>query len=430
MVHVLILLALLLHTAHATAGEEIPGAKQRQPIALTNAVVHTASGATQNGATVLFDNGVILQVGQNVVIPAGARVVDCKGGHVYPGFITPATTLGLVEIDAVRATRDMSEAGGVNPNARAETAYNPDSDIIPTVRSNGVLLANVTPVGGLVSGLSSLMRLDGWTREDIAVIPTSGLVVNWPGMDVISAPWMKASPEEQRKNIEESVRSVHTLFAQARAYSAASRAKVDTTKKDIRLEAMRCVFEQGTPVLVNASSIRQIASVLEFKEAFGVNIILVGAEDADMMIPQIQKAGVSVIVGRVHSLPRRDEDAYDRPFVLPSLLAAAGIPFAFSDGGSWQQRNLPFQAGTARAFGLSEDDAIKALTIWPAKMYGVDSLYGTLEEGKSATLFVSTGDALDALTNKVVSAFIDGREVDLNNRHKRLAKKYRERSKP
>jgi imidazolonepropionase-like amidohydrolase len=347
---------------------------------------------------------------------------------VYPGFISPLTTLGLTEIDAVRSTRDMSEVGSFNPNARAETAYNPDSELIPTVRSNGILLVNSSPQGGTISGQSSMMRLDGWTREDLAVKRVSGLLLNWPSMEISNAWWMRKTSDEQRKDIEKNVRSIYELFENARAYSATVKAGVDTSLRDIRYEAMRVVFEDTVPVMVEASTRRQLEAVIDFQRAFNVRVILVGAEDAPRMIPQLQRSGIGIIIPRVHSLPRREEDGYDSPFILAKTLAEAGIMFAFSESGGWQQRNLPFHAGTARAFGLSEEDAVKGLTIWPAKMFGIDGQYGSIEVGKSATLFISRGDALDSKSNSVVAAFIDGREVDLDNRHKRLAKKYRARS--
>lgn len=425
----LVTLVVLAASSVLRAGEEIPGAPQRQPIALTNATVHTATGAPVVSGTVVFDKGVITAVGTSVQIPSGARVIDCKGARVYPGFVAPATTLGLTEIDAVRATRDFGEVGTLNPNARAETAYNPDSEIIPTVRSNGVLLANVTPQGGLVSGQSSLMRLDGWTREDLAVKRVSGLLLNWPAMEVTTAWWMRKSADEQRKDIEQNVRQIYDLFTAARGYSEKARAGIDTSLRDIRFEAMRCVFEDSVPVIVACATRRQIESVLDFAASMNVRVILHGASDAPLVLEQLQRAGVGIIVPRVHALPRRDEDGYDAAFTLPAILAKASIPFAFSDDGAWQQRNLPFHAGTARAFGLSELDALRGLTLWPAQIFGVGATYGSLEVGKSATLFVSTGDAMDSKANNLVHAFIDGRELELNNRHKRLAKKYRERTK-
>ena len=426
---ILATLAALVAGSALSAGDEIPGAPQRQPIALINATIHTAVGAPISNATLVFDKGVITAVGAAAQIPDGARTIDCKGARVYPGFIAPSTTLGLTEIDAVRSTRDFGEVGSLNPNARAETAYNPDSEIIPTVRSNGVLLVNSTPQGGLVSGQSSLMRLDGWTREDLAVKRVSGLILSWPAMEVTTAWWQRKSADEQRKDIEQNVRQVYDLFTAARGYSEKARAGVDTSLRDIRFEAMRCVFDDSVPVIVECATRRQIESVLDFAQTMNVRVILSGAVDAPLVLEQLQRAGVGIIIPRVHALPRREEDGYDAAFTLPATLAKAGIPFAFSDDGAWQQRNLPFHAGTARAFGMSELDALRGLTLWPAQLFGVAATYGSLEVGKSATLFVSTGDAMDSKSNTVIHAFIDGRELELNNRHKRLAKKYRERSK-
>ncbi len=426
-----ILAALLLPTiiSISLAGSEIPGGPQLKPIAIVKATVHTVSGGTLQNASVVFDKGRIVSVGTAVDIPAGAVVIDGTGKHVYPGFIAPMASTGLVEIDAVRATRDVAEVGSFNPNVRAEVAYNPDSEIIPTVRYNGILLANVAPQGGTISGMSSVMRLDGWTREDIAVVPTSALIVNWPQMDVVNAPWMKKSADEQRKEIDNNVRDVIDYLLAARAYSVAARAGVDSSKRDIRLEAMRAVFERGLPLMVLCTTQRQIESVLDMQRQFGLRIILVGAQDATRCLTQIKRAGVSIIIGRVHGLPRHEEDAYDATFTLPATLAAEGIPFAYSEGGHWQQRNLPFNAGSSIAFGCSELDAEKGLTLWPAQMLGIDASYGSLEVGKSATLFVSNGNALDARTNILSYAFIDGRAVDLSNRHTKLTTKYRARSK-
>lgn len=411
----------------AYSGDEIPGKAQAEPIAIVNATVHTVSRGTLQRATVIFDNGRITAVGATsaVVVPGGTRVIDGTGKHVYPGFIAPSTTIGLTEVDAVRSTRDMAEVGDVNPNARAETAYNPDSEIIPTIRYNGILLANVLPQGGIVSGLSSLMRLDGWTREDIAVQARSGMVLNWPSMDVVKAWWMRESPEEQRKNSEAAIRRIYDLFREARAYAAL--AAVDSSKRDVRYDEFRKVFTDKLPVIISASSRRQIEAVLNFAREFGVRVILNGATDAPYMLQEIKASGIPVIVQRVHSLPSTAEAAYDEAYTLPAKLAAAGIPFAFSEGGAWQQRNLPFNAGTAVAFGLDELEAERALTLHPATMLGVQADYGSLDVGKRATLFISAGNALDGRSNKLEAAFIDGRTVDLSNRHVKLTKKYRER---
>lgn len=425
----LLVLCSLLMPVVVVAGEEVPGRAQTKPIALINGTVHTVSAGTLQKATVVFDRGRIVAVGANAVVPADARVVDCTGKHIYPGFIASTTTLGLTELDAVRATRDMAEVGDVNPNARAETAYNPDSELITTVRSNGVLLANVVPDGGMVAGMSSLMRLDGWTREDIAVQPRSAMVLHWPAMNVVTAWWMKKSPEEQKKAIDENVRAITDLFREARAYSVAQRNNVDTNRRDIRYEAMRAVFEQDLPVLVFASTRLQMEAAIELKHTFNLRLIIAGATEAPLMLGVLQREKVGILLARVHSLPAHDEDGYDDPYTLPSKLVAANIPFAITDGGSWQQRNLAFNAGTAVAYGLTEADAEKAITLWPAQIFGIDGQYGSLDLGKSATLFVSTGNALDARSQNVELAFIDGKEVDLDNRQTRLSKKYRERYK-
>ncbi|MBM4179185.1 MAG: amidohydrolase family protein [Ignavibacteria bacterium] len=427
MKNLIVILALVATSISALGGDEIPGASQQQPVVLKNALLFGTPVANAQPQSVVFDKGVVTEIGATVTIPVNARVIDCAGKRVYPGFIAPHTTIGLTEVDAVRSTRDMVETGVFNPNARAETAYNPDSEIIPTVRMNGVLVVNSAPYGGIIAGRSSLMRLDGWTREDIAIQPESALLLTWPSMEVSTGRWVSTSADDQRKEINENVQKIYELFTNARAYSVASLAGVDTAQRDIRYEAMRSVFERNLPVMITASTQRQIEAVLDFQSHFQTRVILVDAWDAPRVIPQLQKAGVGVVVPRVHSLPRREEDGYDAAFTLPAILAENNIPFALSDNGSWQQRNLPFLAGTARAFGLSETDAIKALTIWPAMMFGVDAKYGTLEVGKSATLFVSDGDALDTKTNKLMVAFIDGREVDLSSRHTRLARKYRER---
>jgi imidazolonepropionase-like amidohydrolase len=410
----------------SSAHDLVPGAPQTKPIALTNGIVHTVDGDVLQRATVVFEKGRITAIGTDIVVPDGSTVINCAGKHVYPGFIAPFSTIGLVEIDAVRSTQDQSEVGEFNPNARAEVAYNPDSEIIPTVRVNGVLLANVVPQGGGITGMSSLMRLDGWTREDIAVKPVSAFHVQWPTLSVSTAPWIRQSADEQRRAADSAVQRLYDTFTAARAYSRAARSG-DTALRDIRYEAMRRIFEQDVPVIISAGSRKQIESALDFKKHFGIRVILNGAQDARSCMDQIAKAGVSVIIPRVHSLPAHDEDPYDSPFTMARDMEAAGIRWAFTDGGSWQQRNLPFCAGTAMAFGLSEAAAERGLTLSPATMFGVEAQYGSITVGKSATLFVSAGPALDALTNKLEVAFIDGRMVDLDNRHEQLSRKYRQR---
>lgn len=411
---------------HAKAHDEIPAMAQTKPIALTNARIYTiTSGIIENG-TVVFEKGKIIAVGKQVSIPTNAETIDCKGQNIYPGFFAPYATTGLVEIELVRATRDQAEAGSINPNAKAYTAFNPESEIIPTIRSNGVLFANIAPQGGIVSGTASLMMLDGWNKEDMALLPRSGICVNFPNIGIINAWWMNKPAEAQRKENQENLDKLYTLFEQAKMYSLMAQNGA-IKEKDIRMEAMRPIFENGMNVFIDAGEYRQILEVIKFTKKFSLKTVIVGAFDAWRCADELRDAGISVIIPRTHSLPARDEDGYDEQFLLPKKLAEKNVLFAFSDNGSWQQRNVAFQAGTAVAFGLSEEDALKGLTLYPAKILGVDKTLGSIEVGKDASLFVSTGNAIDALTNNVTFAFVQGKKISLENRHTRLADKYRER---
>ncbi|MBL7976185.1 MAG: amidohydrolase family protein [Candidatus Kapabacteria bacterium] len=419
------LLLFLCIGATCFAHNEIPGEKQKKPIALTNAKLYTVTGGVIERGTIVFDNGKITAFGISATIPQGAEVIDCKGSSVYPGFIAPNSVIGLTEVDAVRATRDMNEVGSVNPNARAAVAYNPDSEIIPTVRTNGILIANVVPQGGMVGGTTSLMMLDGWTREDISLNGYASMAITFPNLATFTAPWMQKSADDQRKDNDKAVQALYDYFTKAQMYSKAAQSALTDNARDIRLEAMRAVFEKNMPVMIQCGEYKQIIAAIEFAKKFQLNAILVGCEDAWRCTREIKASGYPVIIGRVHSLPRRDDEPYDITYKLPQILATEGIVFAFSDGGAWQQRNLPFQAGSAVAFGLKEEDAVKALTINPASMFGAQKQVGSLEVGKDATLFVSTGNALDALGNKLEYAFIQGRKMSLETKQTRLAEKYR-----
>lgn len=423
----LVALAYIVSSPIGFANDEIPGAPQQKPIALTNARIYTVSQGIIPSGTVVFDKGKITAVGQNVQIPADATVINCIGKLIYPGFIAPISSIGLVEIEAVRATRDVAEVGQYNPNAKAEVAYNPESELIPTIRSNGVLIANVVPDGGVISGRSSLMQLDGWTREDIALKRVTGLSVHFPQMSVFTAWWMRKTADEQRRENEKNLLELNKYFQEAKMYSDAAKNGLTENNKDIRLEAMRGIFEENVPVLIEANDEKQIRGAIAFLQKFNLRGIIVGGNDAWKCTDELREANIPVIIQRVHSVPWRDEEGYDACYTLAAKLAAAKIKFAFSESGSWQQRNLPFEAGTAIAFGLSENDALRALTLAPAEILGVSDRVGSIEVGKDATLFVSKGNALDGITNSIENAYIQGRAVSLSNKQTKLAKKYRMR---
>jgi len=419
------LIALVIYST-VQANNELPGALQIKPIAIVGGKVFTVSHGIIDNGTVVFQNGKITAIGVNVEIPNNAEIIHAEGKYVYPGLIAPNTTLGLVEIDAVRATQDYGETGLVNPDVRGDVAYNPDSEVPPTVRTNGITTAEIAPQGGYVSGTSSLMNLDGWTREDMDVVPTLGVHVNWPSVSISHGWWMTQSDEEQKKNIEKNLQTVFTFFREAKAYYLAK--KTDSNiAKDVRWEAMIPVFDDKEPLFIHADELRQIESAIDFFEREQVRIVLVGGTDAWRIAPIIKAKNIPVILGRVNATPRREEEDYDEGFTLPQKMHDAGIKFCLSENGSWPQRNLPFQAATAVGFGLPEDTVLRAVTLSTAEILGVENRLGSLDTGKDANIVVSNGDLLDLESNDVVEEFIEGRKVDLNNKQKDLYKKYEEK---
>ena len=425
----LVLLALIVGgSAPAFAGEEIPGASQKKAVVITNATLHLGTGQVLASASIVFDGGRITAIGPQVTVPEGATVIDGTGKHVYPGFILAGSTLGLIEIEAVRATNDQAEVGSYNPNVTAATAYDPDSELIPTIRSNGILMAHVTPEGGVVAGRSSLMRMDGWTREDIAVQMHSAMVIDWPSMGSAKPWWSEMSDEEWERQQKKAITELAVFFREASAYARAKASSLDTIRRDARYESMRDVFAGKLPLLVTANSQSQIEAAIYLADQYQLRLIIRGGAEADRVADQLKKRRIPVVVRRVHSLPTRDEAAYDEAYSLPARLVAAGLDICFEGAGAWRQRDVPFEVGTACGFGLNPEQGVKGLTLNAARAFGVDDRYGSLEVGKSATLFLSAGDALDVRSNVVLHAWIDGRSVDLSNRHKRLSTKYRERS--
>jgi imidazolonepropionase-like amidohydrolase len=413
--------------AYLLAGTEQPGTPQQQTIVLTNATVHTVTRGTLSDSWIIFDRGIITYIGVPTQLPANAEVIDCKGASVYPGFIATSSTLGLTEIDAVRSTRDAAEVGVFNPNVTASSAYNPDSELIPTVRSNGVLIANVVPEGGIVSGASSVMQLDGWTREDIALLHRSAMIVDWPTMIPSGASTNVKDQEQEQKSIDERLKSIQRFFADAYSYYARSVSGVPAPNLDRRFQAMRDIFSGTIPLIVKADGREQMLAALQLADVYNLRVHFLGGKDARAITNELVSRRAGVMIQRVHALPYREEDPYDAAYTLASDLSKAGVLVAVTESGSWQQRNLPYNMGTAIAYGLSQADAERMVTINPAIMLGVDSLVGSLDVGKHATLFVCNGNAFTPQGNIVSHAFIQGKKVDLENRHVKLAKKYRAR---
>ncbi len=424
-----IIIFLMIACTAAVAHDIVPGSPQSQPIALVNGKIYTVSGNVIEKGTLVFADGKISALGEFVAIPDDARVIDLAGKHVYPGLIAAFSQVGLVEISAVRATRDFNETGSFNPNARAATAYNSDSEIIPTVRSNGITSLNISPTGGRISGLASLINSDGWTVEDAMLKENTGMLLDWPRMTVVNAWWMRTPADKQKEQISKSLAEMEDYFELAAAYNKARNANPKTTV-DLRFEAMRPVMAGEMPLFVRADELKEIEAAIDFCRRHELKMILVSGRDVWKVPGLLKENNIPVILRQTHDLPARDDEPYDIAFRRPAILHEAGVQFCISKtntADSWDIRNLPFHVGSAVAHGLDYDAALKSITLWPAQILGVADRVGSLETGKDATLIVSEGDILDMRTSKVTHMFISGREVDLDNMQKRLNEKYKVR---
>jgi imidazolonepropionase-like amidohydrolase len=408
------------------ANPQVPGAPQKKPVALTNAAIHPVSGPVIEKGTLVFDGGKITAIGANVAVPEGADTIDLAGKHVYPGLFEPLNDIGLIEINSIRATIDAQEIGQLNPNVRAVAAVNPDSEIIPVTRSNGILLSLAAPYGGLMSGRSGVIQHDGWTWEDMTIKGDVALHIQWPQGG--GGRRGRGGAEETPATPDRGVEAIRQALTDARAYVKARQAD-SKFPRDARWESLEDVLAGKLPVIVHADDIKQINAAVAFAEREGLKLIVAGGYDAPRCAELLKKNNVPVIVGGTYRLPRRRNDGYDTAYAVPSELAKAGIRYCISARGRFganQTRNLPYHAAAAIGFGLSSDEALKAITLYPAQILGVADRVGSLEKGKDASLFVCDGDPLDTPT-QITAAWIGGRKVDLNDRHKTLYHKYEEK---
>lgn len=411
------------------ANPEVPGKPQAGPIALVGGTIHPVTAAVVESGIIVFDGGKIVAVGQDVAIPENAVKIDVAGKHVYPGLINADGDLGLVEINSVRATIDTSETGLINPNVRAQVAFNPDSEIIPVTRANGILLSLATPVGGLIAGQSALMQLDGWTYEDMALKSPLGMHIAWPRSAPGRARSSARGAEAAATSSDRELAMLDRAVADARAYHAARQASgaASSQPADVRWEALGPVLEGRLPVVVGADGLVEIQAAVSWAAREKLKLIILGGYDAPLCAELLKQHEVPVIVSACQRLPQRATDPYDAPFTVPERLRQGGVKFCIaSPYAATSIRNLPYQAGCAAAHGLPADEALKAITLYPAEILGVAERVGSLEAGKDATLIVTTGDPIETAT-QVEQAFIQGRQVDLNNRHKRLWEKYQEK---
>lgn len=407
----------------------VPAPVQNGPTLILGAVAHLGNGNVIENSAIGFEAGKLTLVADASTIRIDRSkyktVYDASGKHLYPGFIAPNTNLGLTEIEAAKATLDYAEIGQYNPNLRALIAYNTDSDIIPTVRSNGILMAQITPQGGILSGTSSVVQLDAWNWEDAAFYKDEGMHLNWPQMRSFGG-WETGNPEMKKNDqYEKEVMALRRFFEEARAYAQQPTPEI----KNLRFEAMRGLFNQSVRLFIHTHQAKTIQESVLFAENMGIKKVLVGANDANLVADFLKLHNVPVILGKTQNLPSREDEDIDQPFKTAALLHEKGVLFAFSNEGFWQQRNLPFQAGQAVAFGLPKEAAIRALTLNTAQILGIDASCGSLEAGKDATLFIAEGDALDMRTCKVTAAFIQGRTINLDNKHKQLNQRFEQKYK-
>ena len=419
--HILILLFIGFNCS--LFSQQTPADSQTQSILIYNAYIHVGNGDVIENGSIGFKNGVIDFVGSKADINNYQKTINAKGKHVYPGFIATNSTLGLAEVDAVRATRDEDEIGDFLPHIRTAIAYDAESKIIESMRPNGVLIAQVTPRGGTISGSSSIMQLDAWNWEDALIENDEGIHLNWPNPYSRGRWWLGEDPGLKiNKNYSTNIKKVSTFFENAQVYSK------NQIPVHLPYQAMSGVFEGNTTLYLHAKDEKQIVDGITYLKKIGLTkIVLVGGNGAVDQLDFLKENNIPVIVSRPHRLPDNEDDDPKSAFKIASRLVNAGLLVSIDVSGGMERmntRNLPFYAGSFAAYGLKKEIALQLITLNPAKILGIDDLLGSLEIGKEATLFISDGDAMDMRTNIINNAFISGREISLETHQTKLWKRY------
>ena len=408
-----------------------PAPQQTGTTVITNATIHVGNGQVLEHASIVMKDGKITAVGTSVTPPAGAQTIDAQGKHVYPGLILASSNLGLVEIGNVRASNDAREIGELNPNVRSIVAYNTDSKVINTLRSNGILLANIVPEGGLLSGSSSVVQLDAWNWEDAAYQTDGGIHFNMPTMmprprfgfgggggGTAGGPSAQADPVKEGLD---QVDRIRTFLKEAKAYNA----EATHEETNLKFAAVKGLFNKSQKFYVHANTVKQMLVALDMAKEFGLDMVIVGGSDSWQIADLLKQNNVSVILSQPHSLPTAEDDDVDQPYKTPAMLQKAGVTFAINDDdGQTRGRNLMFNAGTAVTYGLTKEQALQAITLNAAKVLGVDKKTGSIEVGKDANIIISEGDILDMRSSQVIQAFIQGRNINLDDKQKQLNNRY------
>jgi imidazolonepropionase-like amidohydrolase len=418
-----ILIILFVVTSYSLFSQQTPADSQTQSILIYNAYIHVGNGDVIENGSIGFKNGVIDFVGSKADINNYQKTINANGKHVYPGFIATNSTLGLAEVDAVRATRDEDEIGDFLPHIRAAIAYDAESKIIESMRPNGVLVAQVTPRGGTISGSSSIMQLDAWNWEDALIQNDEGIHLNWPNPYSRGRWWLGEDPSLKiNKNYSTNIKKVSTFFENAQVYSK------NQIPVHLPYQAMSGVFEGNTTLYIHAKDEKQIVDGITYLKKIGLTkIVLVGGNGAVDQLDFLKENNIPVIVSRPHRLPDNEDDDPKAAFKIASQLVNFGLLVSIDVSGSMERmntRNLPFYAGSFAAYGLDKEEALQLITLNSAKILGINDKLGSLEVGKHATLFLSKGDALDMRTNIIEHAFISGRELSLETHQTELWKRY------
>lgn len=416
-----VVIALLVGFYQNAEGQQTPAPEQSEVISVTGVTAHIGDGTVIENCTLVFENGRITALGAGVS-PQG-RVINATGKHMYPGFIAPGKSLGLIEINAVRASDDQDEIGSLIPHVRSLIAYNAESKVVESMRPNGVLLGQITPQGGRISGTSSIVQFDAWNWEDAAVKVDDGIHLNWPNTFRRGRWWLGEDRGYQpNKEYQEQVEEVLSFLKNARVYGNGQSASINPA-----FEASQGLFDGSKRLYVYAQDEKQIVdAITSLKEAGIDQVILVGGYHAYRVTDLLKKHNIPVLVNFTHTLPEFDDDDYDFTYKLPKMLVDAGLMVALqnSEASNFQTRNLPFYAGQVVGQGLDREVALQLISSNSAKILGIDDSYGTLATGKSATFFISEGDALDMRGNQLTHAFIDGREISLETHQTELWKRY------
>ena len=403
-------------------------------IAIRNATIVPVSSATIPNGTIVFNNGVITAVGTNVTVPANATVIDGTGLFVYPGLIDAGSHVGLEEISAVPGTVDTAELGDINPNARAEVAVNPHSNVIPVTRVNGITTVVTEPEGGIISGSSAMMQLAGWTPQEMTLKAPLAMHIHFPRLRSSAfdeVPQDEEAAKEAARNYTKQIDKLRDVRKDAQAYAKASTARtnhpdIKRNDRDVILEALVPVVEGRVPVVMHANLERDIRAALKFADEFKLRVILADAEDVARVIPELKSRNIPVILGPILSTPPREDDPYDLVFTNAKTLNDAGIPFAIQSQDAHNARNLPYQAAACAAFGLPKEIALRSVTLAPAQIFGVADKIGSLETGKLANIIVTDGDPLEIATH-VKRLFIGGEEITLDTNQTLLYEKFKAR---